>query len=118
MHELREHIGRVRKSLMAARPMQTISSDSKPPVAASLAGNRSSLWEAICRVFKVSEFIFPTPDSDRRRALVRVPRPDSGPRMQTFWTTMVGFALGVVVGPVLGLHRRHVAHRLQRRSIR
>ena len=37
-----------------------------------------------------------------------------GTRGRRFWTTMAGFALGVVVGLLLGVHRRQLALRLQR----
>ena len=60
------------------------------------------VWELICRVFQVSDFIFPAPsaivDSLRQYA-----GPITGHALQTFWTTMAGFALGVVVGVVLGM---------------
>lgn len=59
------------------------------------------LWELICRVFAISEFIFPAPS-----AILVSLRQYAGPiavhAIQTFWTTMAGFALGVVVGVLLG----------------
>jgi len=58
-------------------------------------------WEIICRAFNVSAFIFPTPS-----AIVESLHQYAGPiakhATQTFWTTMTGFALGVVVGVLLG----------------
>jgi NitT/TauT family transport system permease protein len=59
------------------------------------------LWEVICRVFSVSEFIFPTP-LKIVGALVEFRGPIAHHALQTFKTTMAGFALGVVVGVVLG----------------
>jgi NitT/TauT family transport system permease protein len=59
------------------------------------------LWELICRIFSVSEFIFPSP-SAIVRALVEFAVPIAGHAWQTFWTTMAGFAIGVVFGIVLG----------------
>src|SRR6185295_15019857 len=60
------------------------------------------LWEAICRVFQVSDFIFPTP-SAILASLRQYAGPISGHALQTFWTTMAGFALGVAVGVLLGI---------------
>jgi NitT/TauT family transport system permease protein len=59
------------------------------------------LWEAICRGFDVSEFIFPAP-SAILASLVQYAGPISGHALQTFWTTMAGFAIGVAVGLLLG----------------
>jgi NitT/TauT family transport system permease protein len=60
------------------------------------------VWELICRVFQVPEFLFPTPT-----AIVLSIWQYSGPitmhALQTLWTTMAGFGLGVVVGAGLGL---------------
>ena len=59
-------------------------------------------WEAACRLFSISEFIFPSPIS-----IVLSLREFAGPitnhALQTFWTTMAGFGIGVVVGVLLGL---------------
>jgi NitT/TauT family transport system permease protein len=60
------------------------------------------LWELVCRVFRVSDFIFPAPS-----AILASLRQYAGPiaqhALQTFWTTMAGFAIGVVVGVLLGV---------------
>jgi len=58
-------------------------------------------WEAVCRVFAVSDFIFPAPTAIAR-ALVEFAGPIAGHAWRTFWTTMAGFALGVTVGLLLG----------------
>ena len=52
-------------------------------------------------MFDVSEFIFPGPIAIVR-ALVDYAGPIAGHAWKTFWTTMAGFALGVVVGLLLG----------------
>lgn len=59
------------------------------------------LWEAICRGFEVSDFIFPAPTAIAA-SLWQYAGPIAGHALQTFWTTMAGFALGVVVGVLLG----------------
>jgi NitT/TauT family transport system permease protein len=60
-----------------------------------------AIWELICRVFHVSDFIFPAPS-----AILVSLRQYAGPitqhALQTFWSTMAGFALGVAVGMLLG----------------
>jgi NitT/TauT family transport system permease protein len=59
-------------------------------------------WEAICRGFQISDFIFPAPTAIVH-SLVQYAGPIAGHAMQTFWSTMAGFALGVVVGLLLGV---------------
>jgi NitT/TauT family transport system permease protein len=59
-------------------------------------------WEAICRGFEISDFIFPAPTAIVQ-SLFQYAGPIAGHAMQTFWTTMAGFALGVAVGLVLGV---------------
>jgi NitT/TauT family transport system permease protein len=59
-------------------------------------------WEAICRGFQISDFIFPAPTAIVQ-SLIQYAGPIAGHAMQTFWTTMAGFALGVAVGLVLGV---------------
>ena len=60
------------------------------------------LWELVCRVFHVSDFIFPAPTAILA-SLGQYAGPISGHALQTFWTTMAGFAIGVVVGVLLGV---------------
>ena len=50
-------------------------------------------WELICRVFQVSDFIFPAP-SAIAVSLHQYARPITDHALQTFWSTMAGFALG------------------------
>jgi NitT/TauT family transport system permease protein len=59
-------------------------------------------WEAICRGFQISDFIFPAPTAIVQ-SLYQYARPIAGHALQTFWSTMAGFALGVVVGLLLGV---------------
>ena len=60
-----------------------------------------ALWQAICSVFSVSEFIFPSPWRiatqlwEHRFTVL-------GHAWRTFWVTMLGFALSIVVGVLLG----------------
>lgn len=59
------------------------------------------LWQAVCSLFGVSEFIFPSPARvaeqawEHRVAIL-------GHAWRTFWVTMVGFAIAIVVGVLLG----------------
>jgi NitT/TauT family transport system permease protein len=59
------------------------------------------IWEAVCRLFEVSEFIFPAP-SAIAVSLAQYAKPITTHALHTFWTTLVGFAIGVVVGSMLG----------------
>lgn len=60
-----------------------------------------ALWELVCRVFQVSDFIFPAP-SAIVRSLAQYAGPIGFHALHTFWSTLIGFALGVLVGVVLG----------------
>ena len=59
------------------------------------------VWEVICRGFGISDFIFPGPWSIVL-SLHQYAGPIAGHAWQTFWVTMVGFAIGIVVGVGLG----------------
>jgi NitT/TauT family transport system permease protein len=59
------------------------------------------VWEAICRIFNVSSFIFPAP-TEIAQALVTFAGPIAGHAWKTFWTTLAGFSIGVAVGLALG----------------
>ena len=59
------------------------------------------LWELICRGFKVDPFVLPMP-SAIWEALLEFRKPIFDHALQTFWTTMVGFAIAVLVGLILG----------------
>jgi len=60
-----------------------------------------ALWQAVCGLFDVSEFVFPSP-LQIVRSLFEFAGPIAGHAWRTFWTTMVGFALSIAVGVLLG----------------
>ena len=60
-----------------------------------------ALWEFICRVFNVSEFIFPAP-SAILQATIDYAGVIAGHAWRTYWVTMVGFGLSILVGVLLG----------------
>ncbi len=60
-----------------------------------------ALWQAICSLFNVSEFIFPSP-IQIVHALFDLWGAIMGHAWRTFWTTMVGFGISIAVGVVLG----------------
>ncbi len=60
-----------------------------------------ALWQIVCTVFSVSEFILPSPariaqQSWEHRSTIL------GHAWRTFWVTMVGFGIAIVVGVLLG----------------
>ncbi|MEI7443817.1 MAG: ABC transporter permease [Burkholderiales bacterium] len=59
------------------------------------------VWELICRAFSISDYILPSP-SAILVALVEYAGPILSNAWRTFWTTMIGFALSIVVGVLLG----------------
>ena len=67
-----------------------------------LTGVLLVVWQAVCSLFNVSEFIFPSPIAVAQ-SLVQYAGPIAGHAWQTLWTTIAGFALGVAVGLLLGL---------------
>ena len=60
------------------------------------------VWEAICRIFSISDFIFPSP-SRIVTQLIEFRGVIAAHAWRTFWVTMVGFGLSIVVGTLLGL---------------
>jgi len=60
-----------------------------------------TLWQAICSIFSISEFIFPSP-IQIVQALIELWHPIMGHAWRTFWTTMVGFGISILVGVILG----------------
>jgi NitT/TauT family transport system permease protein len=58
-------------------------------------------WEAVCRGFSISEFIFPAPSAIAAKLIEFAPV-IAGHAWRTFWVTMVGFGLSIVVGTLLG----------------
>ncbi len=59
------------------------------------------LWQIICSAFNVSEFIFPSPWAIGTQ-LVEFGGVIAGHAWRTFWVTMAGFAIAIVVGVLLG----------------
>jgi NitT/TauT family transport system permease protein len=59
------------------------------------------LWELVCRGFDISEFIFPAPSAIARQ-MIEFHAVIAGHAWRTFWVTMVGFGLSIVVGVLLG----------------
>jgi NitT/TauT family transport system permease protein len=59
------------------------------------------LWELTCRGFKVDPFVLPMPTAIWD-SLLEFKKPIFDHALQTFWTTMVGFGVAVLVGIILG----------------
>jgi len=59
------------------------------------------LWQGICSAFQVSEFIFPSPWRIGEQ-FIEFHSTILGHAWRTFWVTMVGFGLAIVVGVLLG----------------
>ena len=59
------------------------------------------LWEGLCRGFNVSEFIFPSP-SRIASQLIEFRGVIAAHAWRTYWVTMVGFGISIVVGTLLG----------------
>lgn len=59
------------------------------------------LWQLICTVFNVSEFIFPSPWAIAK-ALGQFWPVILGHAWHTFYVTMIGFAIAIAVGVLLG----------------
>lgn len=60
-----------------------------------------AVWELITRGFGVSEFIFPSPSRIWSQTL-EFKEVIMGHAWRTFWVTMVGFGIAIVVGVLLG----------------
>ncbi len=59
------------------------------------------LWQAICSLFNVSEFIFPSPARIWQQ-LVEFKGEIAKHAWRTFWVTLAGFGIAIVVGVLLG----------------
>ncbi len=59
------------------------------------------LWQGVCSVFNVSEFIFPSPARIWSQ-LMEFRGEIAKHAWRTFWVTMVGFGIAIVVGVLLG----------------
>src|SRR5688572_13535007 len=60
-----------------------------------------ALWQIICSAFKVSEFIFPSPARIAEQ-IVEYRGVILQHAWRTFWVTLVGFGLSIVIGLLLG----------------
>ena len=59
------------------------------------------IWQAACSVFHVSEFVFPSPLRIWEQ-MVEYRDVIAGHAWRTYWVTMVGFGIAIVVGVLLG----------------
>ena len=59
------------------------------------------IWQVVCTAFEVSEFIFPSPARIAEQ-LVEYKEVIAGHAWRTFWVTMAGFGVAIVVGVLLG----------------
>ena len=59
------------------------------------------LWQAICSAFNVSEFIFPSPARIWSQ-LLEYKGEIAKHAWRTYWVTMLGFGIAIVVGVLLG----------------
>ncbi len=60
-----------------------------------------ALWQIVCSAFDVSEFIFPSPARIAAQ-FMEFKAIIAGHAWRTFWVTMVGFGIAIVVGVLLG----------------
>jgi len=60
------------------------------------------LWQVICSAFEVSDFIFPSPWRIWNQ-FWEFKEVIAGHAWRTFWVTMAGFGLAIVVGVLLGI---------------
>jgi len=59
------------------------------------------LWQAVVVIFNIAEYIFPSP-LQIAKEFVEFKEPLLKAAWQTFWVTMVGFGIAIVVGVLLG----------------
>ena len=69
------------------------------PVVTALAG--LLLWQFVCSAFSIADYIFPSPLTIAQ-ACVEFAAPIAAAAWKTFWVTMPGFAIAIVVGVLLG----------------
>jgi NitT/TauT family transport system permease protein len=60
-----------------------------------------ALWQAVCSLFNVSDFVFPSPLRVAQQ-MVEFRGTIAAHAWRTFWVTMAGFGLAIVVGVLLG----------------
>ncbi len=59
------------------------------------------VWQFVCAVFRIADYIFPSPLTIVQ-ALFEFASPIAQAAWKTFWVTMLGFAIAIVVGVLLG----------------
>ncbi len=59
------------------------------------------VWQLVCALFKIADFIFPSPLTIVQ-AMLEYAAPIAEAAWKTFWVTMLGFAIAIVVGVLLG----------------
>ena len=59
------------------------------------------LWQLVCSAFAIADFIFPSPLTIAT-ALLDYAAPIAEAAWKTFWVTLLGFAIAIVVGVLLG----------------
>lgn len=59
------------------------------------------LWQAVCWLFRIDDYIFPSPYTIAQ-AMAEFSGPLAEAAWKTFWVTMVGFGISIVVGVLLG----------------
>ena len=69
------------------------------PVATAAA--MLALWQLVCSAFSIADFIFPSPLTIVA-AMGQYAGPIAEAAWKTFWVTMLGFAISIVVGVLLG----------------
>ncbi len=69
------------------------------PVVTAAAG--LLVWQLVCRVFSIADYIFPSPLTIAQ-ALGEYAAPIAAAAWKTFWVTMLGFSISIVVGVLLG----------------
>ena len=60
-----------------------------------------ALWQAVCTLFAIPDYIFPSP-WQIGESLVEFTGPIAQAAWKTFWVTLLGFAISIVVGVMLG----------------
>ena len=60
-----------------------------------------ALWQLLCSVFQVSEFVFPSPARIWEQ-LIEFRGVIAAHAWRTYWVTMAGFGLAIIVGVMLG----------------
>jgi NitT/TauT family transport system permease protein len=60
-----------------------------------------ALWQLVCGLFSIADYIFPSPLTIAQ-AMREFASPIAEAAWKTFWVTMLGFAIAIVVGVLLG----------------